>query len=102
MTTKYEAGRKYRVIKEGARLTGLQPVSPNCQQGWRKDLHVGDVLTCAGKSWTMGDGVPALKWKGEAGEWLANDCLFHPVQGGMWSGQVPAEGYLEEVPDENR
>lgn len=46
---------------------------------------------------TFGDGVPALKWKDADGEWLANDCLFQPVQGGMWSGQVPEDGYLEAV-----
>lgn len=90
----YEAGKKYRVVKEGARLTGMQPTAPYVQQGWSKDLHVGDVLTCAGSSMTRGDGIPALKWKDENGEWLSNDCLFEPVQGGLWGGQVPAEGYL--------
>lgn len=95
--SKYESGKKYRVIKEGARLSGMKPTAPYCQTGWRQDLHVGDVLTCAGRSMTSGDGVPALKWKDADGEWLANDCLFHPVQGGMWSGQVPVDGYLEEA-----
>lgn len=80
----YEAGKKYRVTREGARLTGMQPIAPYVQQGWSRDLHIGDVLTCAGRSMTMGDGVPALKWKDENGEWLANDCLFQPGQGGLW------------------
>jgi hypothetical protein len=92
--SKYEPGRKYWVIKEGARLTGMRPTAPYCQIGWSKKLHIGDVLTCAGHSMTFGDGVPALKWKGENGEWLANDCLFQPAQGGMWGGQLPADGYL--------
>jgi hypothetical protein len=93
----YEAGQKYRVIREGARLTGMVPVAPYCQQGWSKQLHVGDVITCAGSGMTFGDGVPALKWKDEDGEWLANDCTFQPVQGGMWSGQIPEDGYLQQV-----
>jgi hypothetical protein len=46
---------------------------------------------------TMGDGVPALKWGDAEGKWLANDCLFMPIQGGMWGGQIPADGYLEVV-----
>jgi hypothetical protein len=93
----YEAGRKYRVIKEGAKLQGMQPTAPYCQVGWQKELHVGDVLTCAGSRMTFGDGVPAIKWNGENNEHLANDCIFHPVQGGMWGGQVPVDGYLEEA-----
>jgi hypothetical protein len=86
-----------RVIREGARLTGMVPVAPYTQQGWSKQLHVGDVITCAGSGMTFGDGVPALKWKDENGQWLANDCIFQPVQGGMWSGQIPEDGYLQEV-----
>lgn len=93
----YLAGRKYRVIKEGAQLTGMQPAGPNCQQGWSQKLQVGDVLTYAGQSMTFGDGVPAMKWKDAAGQWIANDCLFRPAQGGMWGGQVPEDGYLEPV-----
>lgn len=96
MSTTYEAGKRYRVIKEGARLEGMKPVAPYCQQGWSQDLHVGDVITCGRTSMTFGDGVPALKWLDENGEWIANDCLFRPVQGGMWGGQIPVEGYLVE------
>lgn len=94
---KYEKGRRYRVVRDGARLTGMQPIDRNAQQGWRKDLVVGDILTCLGTSMTRGDGVPALKWGDETGQWMANDCIFSPVSGGIWSGQVPVDGYLEEV-----
>ena len=96
---KYEKGKRYRVVKAGAQLRGMQPTGPNVQRGWGKDLEVGDVLTCLGTSMTFGDGVPALKWADENGEWLANDCRFSPVQGGMWSGQIPVDGYLELVED---
>jgi len=94
---KFEKGKRYRVIKSGARLTGMQPIRTGSFQGWRMDLAVDDIITCLGKSMTMGDGVPALKWADENGAPLANDCLFKPTQGGMWSGQVPEDGYLEEV-----
>ena len=93
----YAKGKKYRVIKDGCRLTGMKPIAPYTQQGWAKRLAVGDVITCGGSSMTCGDGVPAMKWLDENGKWLASDCLFEPVDGGMWGGQVPKDGYLEEV-----
>jgi hypothetical protein len=97
MNVKYERGRKYRVIKAGAKLSGTKPVAPYCSQGFGKRLEVGEVITCAGSAMTFGDGVPALKWNDENDKWIANDCLFSPVKGGMWGGQIPEDGYLEEV-----
>ena len=94
------SGKKFRVVREGARLCGFKPAGPHCQQGWRRDLQVGEVITCGGESMTFGDGVPAIKWLDADGKWIANDCLFHPVKGGMWGGQIPEDGYLEEVSDE--
>lgn len=96
---KYEKGRKYRVVKPGAKLSGYKPTAPYVQEGWSKRLEVGEILTCAGSNMTMGDGVPALKWNDEHGKWIANDCLFRPVKGGMWGGQVPEDGFLEELPE---
>lgn len=96
---KYEKGKRYRVVKPGAKLRGMKPIAPYCSQGWGKTLEVGEVITCAGSNMTFGDGVPALKWLDADGKWLANDCLFSPVQGGMWGGQVPEDGYLEELPE---
>jgi hypothetical protein len=93
----FKEGTRWRVVKEGAKLWGMKPIAPYTQQGWGRDLVVGDVLTCGGSGWTGGDGVPAIKWCGADGEWLANDCLFAPVKGGMWGGQVPADGYLERA-----
>ena len=92
----YVKGRRYRVVGHGAYLSGMVPTAPYCQQGWRLDLNVGDVITCLGESMTMGDGVPALKWADSDGKWLANDCTFSPATGGLWGGQVPAAGFLEE------
>jgi hypothetical protein len=95
---KYEQGKKYRVIKEGARLSGMRPVAPYVQQGWGLTLPVGMVITCEGMSMTRGDGVLALKWSDAQGQYLASDCLFSPVKGDIiWGGQLPADGFLEEV-----
>lgn len=93
----FKQGTRWRVVREGARLWGMVPIAPYAQQGWQRQLRVGDVLTCGGMGMTFGDGVNAIKWLGENGEWLANDCLFEPVKGGMWGGQVPGDGYLERL-----
>ena len=95
---KYEKGKQYRVIKDGAHLSGMRPVAPYTHQGWRMNLSLGQVITCDGTSMTFGDGVPALKWSDENGNYLASDCLFSPVKGDIiWGGQVPADGFLEAV-----
>jgi hypothetical protein len=92
----FKEGQKWRVIKAGAQLQGMQPVDRYAQQGWSMKLAVGTVLTCAGSKWTFGDGVPVIKWLDENGNYLANDCEFHPAVGGMWAS-APADGYLELV-----
>lgn len=97
----YIKGEKYRVVRAGAYLRGMTTVGRGVFNGWRRDLQVGDVITCLGESWTMGDGVPAIKWGDETGEWLANDCTFQPCGGGLWGGQVPLPGYLEPADDED-
>lgn len=94
----YEKGKRYRVVKEGCRLWGMKPTAPYCQQGWSKKLSVGEIITCAGYSMTCGDGILALKWNDENGQWIANDCLFQPIKGHeIWSTQEPEEGFLEEI-----
>jgi hypothetical protein len=92
-------GTRWRVIRSGARLWGWTSI-PGGQQGWGLDLPLGMILTCEGSSMTSGDGVPAIKWTDENGKFLVSDCTFRPVKGGMWGGQVPADGYLEPVEGE--
>ena len=96
----YKSGTRWRVIKPGAKLSGIQPIGAYAHQGWGKALEVGEIITCDGMRMTRGDGVPALKWTDQDGNYLAGDCTFRPVQGGMWGGQVPQDGYLELVTDE--
>lgn len=92
----YRKGRKFRVIKNGARLTGLKPSGPWAQIGWGRILREGDVLTCAGESMTFGDGVPVIKWLDENGQWMANDCEFSPSIGSLWFSR-PDPSYLEPI-----
>jgi hypothetical protein len=91
----FEHGRKFRVIKEGAGLTGMKPITGG-YQGWGMKIAVGTVLTCAGRAWTFGDGVPVIKWLDENGKFIAADCEFVPSTGGMWS-RCPDVAYLEAV-----
>lgn len=92
----YVKGDRYRVVKAGCRLEGMQPIQGG-QRGWGKMLAVGDVLTCDGRSMTFGDGVPVIKWQDENGNFLANDCCFVPALGGMWTS-YPDPSCLEKVP----
>lgn len=93
-------GKKFRVIKAGGYISGMKPVAPYVQQGYREQLEVGTVLMCAGESMTFGDGVPAIKWLREDGKPICNDAIFSHVVGGMWAGQVPEPGWMELVTEE--
>lgn len=90
-------GAKFRIVKAGANISGMVPIAPYTQQGFREELAVGTILQCAGSSMTFGDGVPAIKWLREDGKYICNDAVFSHVQGGMWSGQYPAPGWMELV-----
>lgn len=94
----YAPGARFVVAREWCWLDGMQPAGRGAFTGWRRDLHIGDVIEVATIGMTFGDGVPAIKWGDENGEWLASDCTFRPVQGGMWGGQVPADGCLQRYP----
>lgn len=97
MTTpqeQYAAGKKFRVVKEGARLSGMEP-KPGYLQGWGQVLHIGDVIECAGLrgGWGSDPGPDTIQWRVEGKSFVE----FLPREGGMWGPHAPAEGYLEEV-----
>jgi hypothetical protein len=91
---KYDKGRRYRVARSGSRLCGMKPgSSAESYSSCYIQLEVGDVLTCAGDSMTMGDGWPAVKWLDAEGNHIAHDCTFWPQQGGYGICR-PKDGYL--------
>ena len=92
----FERGARYRVIRDGYYLRGMKPVGPGVETLWRRDLRVGDIITCAGGAFTAGDGVPIIRWQDADGTPLANDCEFQPDDGRMW-GSLPADGFLVRV-----
>jgi len=93
---RYVRGERYTVVRDGGYLRGLWPAGPGMEALWRKDLRIGDVITCAGSAFTAGDGVPIIRWRDADGKPLANDCEFQPDNGRMW-GSLPAEGFLVRI-----
>lgn len=95
----YEADQKYKVIKTGAKLVGNKSIRGG-YEGYQRLLNIDDVIVCGGSGWTPGDGVPAMHWmpteeERTLGVW---GLAFSPHKGGMWSGVLPEDGYLELVP----
>jgi hypothetical protein len=97
----YAPGGKFRVVKEGARLSGWTPMAPSAWSGWSQVLHVGDVIECRGFGPGFGsDPGYGVEWTSEqAREAHAGSCDFWPSVGGMWSYH-PAAGFLEPVDEE--
>jgi hypothetical protein len=96
----YAPGRRFRVVREGLKLTGWQP-KPGYQQGWGQDLHVGDVITCLGwgPGWGSDPGY-GIEWTSEEAEKVrANSLDTWPSVGGAW-GYRPPVGYLEPIEED--
>lgn len=90
----YEPGQSYRVIREGAYLSGWQQSTQgNYQTGWRRDLAVGDVIVCAGfgAGWGSDPGFGVEFRDPEVGL-----VEFQPLIGGPFNYR-PEPGYLEVV-----
>lgn len=91
----YPAGKKFRVVKDGARLHGWKRSGPYSHTGTQIDLKVGDVIESKGYSAGMGsDPGYGVHFKGDAAY-----LQFTPSQGGIFAYH-PADGYLEPVEDE--
>jgi hypothetical protein len=93
---KYVNGRKFIVVRPGARLEGLLSFGPSAWAGYQRELEVGEVITCLG--WKLGYGTESVmvtNWTAESVpdnvEWLQ----VWPVAG-MWR-PYPADGYLAWV-----
>jgi hypothetical protein len=89
----YAAGKRFRVVKEGASLVGMKPI-PGGHQGWSRDLVVGEVIESrgCGAGWGSDPGY-GVHFK-EDGIAFAE---FKPNGSGNWFTYYPDESYLEEV-----
>ena len=88
---KYPAGKKFRVVAEGAHLTGWKPSGPYSFTGARRVLHVGDIVETSGFGRGFGSdpGFGVHFKDAEIGK-----TEFWPSQGGVFSYE-PADGFLE-------
>jgi hypothetical protein len=96
----YAPGRRFRVVKEGLRLSGWQP-KPGYQQGWGQTLHVGDVVTCLGygAGWGSDPGY-GIEWTTEEAKAAHAFSLdTSPSVGGAFDYRPPM-GYLEPIEEE--
>lgn len=95
------AGTKWRVVKEGGRLSGLTPAGPSAWRGWGQQLQVGDIITCDGiKNGFGSDPVPEAHFHNDASvEAHSGSTVFRP-QVGMWQAW-PVDGYLELITEED-
>jgi hypothetical protein len=45
----YAPGRRFRVIRDGLKLTGMvHGENPGSFRGWSQQLNTGDIITCTG------------------------------------------------------
>lgn len=93
MSTTYDPGKKFRVLKPGCRLTGWCPIRGG-HQGWGRPLAVGEIIECDGARNGFGsDPIREVHWKDPAAVAAgARSVTLHPSDWG-----VPPEGCLEEV-----
>lgn len=99
----YAPGRKFRVVQEGLKLSGLGPYSNGGHVGWKQELHVGDVIECTGfgPGWGSDPGF-GVEWTSEAARTArAVHCDIYPSVGGIWAYRPPA-GSVEPIKEEER
>jgi len=96
----YRKGRKFRVVREQCRLSGMTPIGPGAHQGWGQQLHLGDVIECEGFSMGWGsDSIPVVKWKtDETVTARAQFVQFVPSKG-LWE-PYPDDDFVEPVEEE--
>jgi len=96
----WQAGRRFRVIREGARLSGMVPMDiPNALQSWGRPLEVGEIIESRGFIMGWGsDSLPEVNFTAADVPDNARHVHLYP-SAGMWM-PWPADGYLEEVVDD--
>lgn len=92
-------GSQWRVVQEGARLSGM--VNKGAwHQGWGRVLAVGEVVTCEGFKMGWGsDAIAEVMFSTpDSIEARAAFVNINP-QAGMWRAW-PMDGYLERIEEE--
>lgn len=89
----WKNGAQFRVIKKGAYLSGMQPISGG-YSSCRIPLVIGTVIKCNGLRPGWGsDSIAQITFDAPEGH-SASFCTFHPSSGSFWS-EFPDASYLE-------
>jgi hypothetical protein len=100
LSKEWPEGQKYRVVQDGAWLSGLKPEPglSNAYGGWRQDLAVGDVITSLGFGPGWGSD-PGYGIHFSTDQVVAEGVCyaeFKPMDGSLFNYH-PKEGWLEPV-----
>jgi hypothetical protein len=92
----FKEGRRFRVIREGARLEGLVFFGSTTWSGWTRALEVGEIVTCNG--WVDGFNTPGIRVVTFAADRVPDNTEWVSVWplASLWK-PYPAEGYLELI-----
>jgi len=97
-------GRRYRVARPGARLTGWKPVAPYAQQGCAVSLEVGDEVEYIGMRYSGGsDGIDVHAFALRSRETEDSRCCTeflprHPDRQTIFDTR-PHPEFLEALPE---
>jgi hypothetical protein len=93
---KYAKGKKFRVVREGAKVQGMQ-AKQGYHQGWSRPLAIGEVVESKGFEWGWGSDP------GQEVHFIVDDipsgvsCIeVGPLHYGPMTAW-PQDGYLEEI-----
>lgn len=90
-------GRKFRVIAEGASLSGLVSIGNSAWTGWSMPLPVGEVIECEGMKMGWGsDNIPQAMFSHASTKAAHASFVQFVPEAGFWQAW-PADGYLEPV-----
>lgn len=96
--TLYREGRKFRVLRDGARLEGIVTFGTGgtAWAGFSRVLKVGDVITCLGWKPMMGTPQEGVNFESDTTPENAVWSTVWPLNGLFQP--FPMEGFLEWVP----
>jgi hypothetical protein len=91
---KYENGKRYRVVRDGASLSGMVAIGSGAWRGWSRKLAVGEILTCTGyrRGWGSDPITEVTFDDAQAKAARAGFVAFEPSRWG-----TPVAGYIEPV-----
>jgi hypothetical protein len=87
----YAPGRRFRVAREGLRLSGMVPSGPSAWSGWAQELHPGDIVTCTGygPGWGSDPGYGVEFATEQSRSAHAGGCEIRPSVGGVFAYRPP-------------